>query len=104
MKEMLQRPIVRWFIGISFVVGLAAAWYLISPLFLTSEVNDAFPMAAAAQIPDDMTRAEVEAAMVQAAPRVICQCQLLRLDLSCCLGDGDERLHRHRGDGIPDDF
>lgn len=67
MKEMLQRPIVRWFIGISFVGGLAAAWYLISPLFITNEVNDAFPMAATAQVPDDMTRAEVEAAMVKAA-------------------------------------
>ena len=67
MKELLKRPAVRWLIGIGFVVGLAAAWYLISPLFITTEVDDAFPMAATAQVPDDMTRDDVEAEMVKAA-------------------------------------
>ncbi len=67
MRKLLKRPSVRWVIGIGFVAGLAAAWYLISPLFITNEVDDAFPMAATAQVPDDMTRAEVEAEMVKAA-------------------------------------
>ncbi len=67
MRKLLKRPSVRWVIGIGFVAGLAAAWYLISPLFITNEVDDAFPMAATAQVPDDMTRADVEAEMVKAA-------------------------------------
>ena len=67
MRKLLRRPSVRWVIGIGFVAGLAAAWYLISPLFITNEVDDAFPMAATAQVPDDMTREDVEAEMVKAA-------------------------------------
>ena len=67
MRELLKRRAVRWVIGIGFVAGLAAAWYLVSPLFITNEVDDAFPMAATAQIPDDMTRDDVEAEMVKAA-------------------------------------
>lgn len=67
MKAFLKRPMVRWLVGIGFVAGAAVAWYLVSPLFITNEVNDEFPMAAAAQVPDDMTLAEVEAEMVKAA-------------------------------------
>ncbi len=67
MRELLKRPVVRWVIGAGFAAGVAAAWYLVSPLFITNEVDDAFPMAATAQVPDDMTRDDVEAEMVKAA-------------------------------------
>lgn len=46
---------------------IAVAWWLGSPLFLDTEVSEDFPMAAAAIVPDDMTRAEVEAEMEDAA-------------------------------------
>ena len=47
------------------VLGLA--WWLGSPLFIDTEVSEEFPMAAGAVVPDDMTREQVEGAMVDAA-------------------------------------
>ena len=52
------------------VIGLPAlglAWWLGSPLILDTEVDEAFPLAATAEVPDDMTIDEVEAVMMQAA-------------------------------------
>lgn len=46
---------------------LALAWWLGSPLFLDTEVSEAFPMSAGAIVPDDMTQEDVEARMEQAA-------------------------------------
>ncbi len=46
---------------------LAAGWWLGSPLFLDTEVNEEFPMSAEAIIPDDMTHEEVEEEMEDAA-------------------------------------
>ncbi len=65
----------RWVIVALVAIGipaLIAAWWLGSPLFLDSEVDEAFPMAAAAVIPDDMTVEQVEAEMQTAleAPAV----------------------------------
>ena len=45
---------------------LAFAWWLGSPLLFDTEVNEAFPRAAAAEIPDDMTAEEVEDEMLDA--------------------------------------
>ena len=50
---------------------LAFAWWLGSPLLFDTEVNEAFPRAAAAEIPDDMTAEEVEAKMVTAEAEVV---------------------------------
>lgn len=53
----------------AIVIGIPAlllGWWLLSPLFLDSEVSEAFPRAAMAEIPDDMTAEEVEGAMVDA--------------------------------------
>ena len=50
---------------------LALAWWLGSPLFLDTEVNEDFPRAATAEIPDDMTRDEVEAKMVEAEAETV---------------------------------
>jgi len=46
---------------------LAIGWWLGSPLFLDTEVNEEFPMSANAIIPDDMTQGEVETEMDDAA-------------------------------------
>lgn len=46
---------------------LALAWWLGSPLFLDTQVDEEFPMSAGAVIPDDMTPEEVEAEMEEAA-------------------------------------
>jgi hypothetical protein len=53
--------------GVLAIPILALAWWLGSPLFLDTEVNEEFPMAANAVIPDDMTAADVEAEMVKAS-------------------------------------
>lgn len=53
--------------GIIAIPVLALAWWLGSPLFLDSEVNEEFPMSAGAEIPDDMTAEEVEEVMMDAA-------------------------------------
>ncbi|HSM44988.1 MAG TPA: DM13 domain-containing protein [Acidimicrobiia bacterium] len=53
--------------GVLAIPVLALAWWLGSPLFLDDEVSEEFPMAAGADIPDDMTAAEVEAEMTKAA-------------------------------------
>ncbi|MDH3191004.1 MAG: hypothetical protein OEM39_10310, partial [Acidimicrobiia bacterium] len=54
-------------VGIGAVVlgipALILGWWLISPLFLDTEVNEAFPLSASAQVPDDMTQDEVEEEM-----------------------------------------
>lgn len=51
-------------IGIPVVI---IGWWLLSPLFLDTEVDEPFPISAGAEIPDDMTPEEVEAKMVDAA-------------------------------------
>lgn len=45
---------------------LAFAWWLGSPLLFDTEVNEPFPRASAAEIPDDMTPEDVETEMVEA--------------------------------------
>lgn len=49
------------------IPALILAWWLFSPLFLDTEVNEAFPLSAGAVVPDDMTQDEVEAEMADAA-------------------------------------
>jgi hypothetical protein len=50
----------------AIVVGipiLALGWWLGSPLFITNEVDEEFPLSASAVVPADMTAEEVEAEM-----------------------------------------
>ncbi len=50
--------------AIVIVIPVAAfAWWLLSPLFLTTTVDEEFPFAANAEIPAEMTMAEVEMVM-----------------------------------------
>jgi len=53
--------------GVLAIPVLVLAWWLGSPLFLDTEVDEEFPMAAAAVIPPEMTAEEVEAEMLEAA-------------------------------------
>ncbi len=46
---------------------LAFAWWLGSPLFIDQVVDEPFPIAAVAVVPDDMTAEEVEEIMLEAA-------------------------------------
>jgi len=58
----------RLLIGVVVAIPvLAAAWWLGSPLFLDSAVNEEFPLSASAEIPEDMSAEEVEAEMEKAA-------------------------------------
>ena len=55
-------------VGIIAVVPIAwLAWWLLSPLVMSTEVNEEFPLAARAVIPGNMTIAEVEETMAAAA-------------------------------------
>ena len=55
-------------IGIAILVPLAAlAWWLGSPLLLNRTVEESFPLSSSATIPENLTRAEVEAAMATMA-------------------------------------
>ena len=60
----------RIIIGVVVVVGipgLALAWWLLSPLFINTTVDEDFPLAANAVVPADMTMAEAEEIMIEAA-------------------------------------
>ena len=60
----------RIIIAVIVIVGipaLALAWWLLSPLFINTTVNEEFPLASNAVIPADMTMAEAEQMMVEAA-------------------------------------
>jgi hypothetical protein len=53
----------------AIVIGIAVmavAWWLLSPLFINRTVVEDFPRAALAEVPEDMSAAEVEQAMVDA--------------------------------------
>ncbi len=55
-------------LGILIVIPLAwLAWWLLSPLLITNEVNEDFPLATRAVVPASMTMAEVEDVMAAAA-------------------------------------
>ena len=45
------------------------AWWLLSPIFISTTVEEDFPLAAGAVIPADMTMAEAEEIMVEAASK-----------------------------------
>lgn len=55
-------------LGIIIIIPVAwLAWWLLSPLITTTEVNEEFPLAHQAVVPANMTMAEVEDAMAAAA-------------------------------------
>lgn len=67
MSNVLSRP---WFWVVAVVIavpGLILGWWLGSPLFRDVTVEEQFPRAAAAEVPEGMTREEVEQEMAAAA-------------------------------------
>jgi hypothetical protein len=48
------------------IAVMAVAWWLLSPLFINRTVVEDFPRAAMAEVPDDMSAAAVEQAMIDA--------------------------------------
>ncbi|MCY4577781.1 MAG: DM13 domain-containing protein [Chloroflexi bacterium] len=51
------------------IPALALAWWLLSPLLISTTVDEEFPLAANAVIPADMSMAEAEQMMVEAASK-----------------------------------
>lgn len=60
---MRKRNIIIVAVIVILVPVVAFAWWLLSPLFLTTTVDEEFPFAVNAEIPADMTMAEVETVM-----------------------------------------
>ena len=55
-------------VGIVAIVPIAwLAWWLLSPLWMDTEVSEEFPLAARAVVPENMTMGEVEEVMAAAA-------------------------------------
>ena len=57
-------------IAVVVVIGVPAlvlAWWLLSPLFVDTTVDEEFPLASNAVVPSDMTMAEAEEIMIEAA-------------------------------------
>ena len=53
------------------VIALPVAWWLLSPLFISTTVDEEFPLASNAVIPADMTMAEAEEMMVEAEEMMV---------------------------------
>ena len=66
MKITVRRVLIA--VGVLALGAVAyLAWWLISPLFIDKVVEEEFPFAAAAEVPADMSRVEVEATMASIA-------------------------------------
>jgi hypothetical protein len=62
-----QQPALLIPLIAALLIVLAIAWWLGSPLFLNTTVNEAFPLSADATLPAGMPQADAEATMVAAA-------------------------------------
>ncbi len=60
---MPSRRIIIPLAAVVLVIGIGVAWWFVSPLFISQTVDEAFPNAAVAIVPDNMTRDEVEQTM-----------------------------------------
>ena len=60
---MRKRNIIIIAVIVVLIPVIAFAWWLLSPLFLSTTVDEEFPFAANAEIPAEMTMAEVETVM-----------------------------------------
>lgn len=56
-----------WIVAVLVIVGAPIAWYLGSPLFISKTVSEEFPMSAGAEVPEGMTREQVEETMMKAS-------------------------------------
>ncbi len=62
-SNVLSTTLGRLILAAVTAVVLALAWWLGSPLFLSKTVDEEFPLTVDATVPENMTRAEVEAVM-----------------------------------------
>ena len=62
-SNVLSTTLGRLILAAMTAVVLALAWWLGSPLFLSKTVDEEFPLTVGATVPENMTRAEVEAVM-----------------------------------------
>ena len=62
-----RKPLVIVGTVVVVVAIIAFAWWLVSPVFVSTTVDEEFPLAATAVVPPDMTRAEVEKVMAEKA-------------------------------------
>ena len=58
-----RRRLIVAGLAAAFVPALALAWWLGSPLFISKTVDEEFPLTVGADIPEGMTRSEVETVM-----------------------------------------
>jgi hypothetical protein len=56
-----------WIVAALVIVGAPIAWYLGSPLFISKTVSEEFPMSEGAEVPEGMTRQQVEETMMKAS-------------------------------------
>ena len=56
-----------WIVAALVIVGAPIAWYLGSPLFISKTVSEEFPMSKGAEVPEGMTRQQVEETMMKAS-------------------------------------
>ena len=64
---MRTKPVIVTVSLVVLVALVVAGWWLLSPLFLETTVDEEFPHAATAEIPAEMTMAEVEMTMATMA-------------------------------------
>ena len=62
-RRVLSTTAGRVILAAATAAVLALAWWLGSPLFLSKTVDEEFPLTVDATVPENMTRAEVEAVM-----------------------------------------
>ena len=97
-------------IGILAIIPIAwLAWWLLSPLFITTEVYEEFPNAARATIPEGMSIREVETTMVLAAatekpvddamPSDLMESAAVAQDLVKAAGNFQDADSFHKGSG-----
>ena len=56
-----------WIVAALVIVGAPIAWYLGSPLFISKTVSEEFPMSKGAEVPEGMTREQVDETMMKAS-------------------------------------
>ena len=97
-------------VGILAIIPVAwFAWWLLSPLFSTTEVYEDFPNAARATVPEGMTIQEVEVAMAVAAatdtsvdaamPAAVMESSIPAQDLVKAAGNFRDADSFHKGSG-----
>lgn len=68
MRRLFEKPAVRALLAVGGIAAAAIAWWLVSPLFLDSTVDEAFPEVAAVESATTTTTTTVQAAATDDEP------------------------------------